>query len=151
LLWQHFSKLELLLLPLSFWKMILEGNSKPTKRCLRRCLCPRRPMLGFQGGKNSPLPPYPRTTPPATAPLKKRNHTPRTPPNILQKAPQKKTSCPFVILLSLVNMWFNRGLILVLPFQKNKSLVLLIVQSFFGGSGGQGGGGANWTPHWRSW
>jgi hypothetical protein len=59
--------------PLSFWKMILEGNSKPTKRCLRRCLCPRRPILGFQGGKNSPPTP-----------------TPRAPPQIASKKPRKK-------------------------------------------------------------
>jgi hypothetical protein len=45
--------------PFRFWKMILEGNSKPTKRCLRRCLCPRRPILGFQGGQNCPPHPPP--------------------------------------------------------------------------------------------
>ncbi len=43
--------------PFRLWKMILEGNSKPTKRCLRRCLCPRRPILGFQGGQITHTPP----------------------------------------------------------------------------------------------
>lgn len=46
-----------LFFPFRLWKMVLEGNSKPTKRCLRRCLCPRRPILGFQGGQITHTPP----------------------------------------------------------------------------------------------
>jgi hypothetical protein len=90
--------------PFRLWKMILEGNSKPTKRCLRRCLCPRRPILGFQGGQNC-LPP---------------------PPNSLQKSPANKGFLSFLWFYFFLWTCDSKGTYFSLKNFKKKSLVLLL-------------------------
>jgi hypothetical protein len=116
--------------PYRVWKMILEETVSPPRDCLRRCLCPRRPILGFQGGKNCP------PAPPGHRPPKKKTTNPLPhPPQIASKKPRKKRllvllwfftfSCEHVILRGLT--FFSNVLNLVLSINSTYNTLNLFV------------------------